>query len=152
MSLIEAIDALLAHVPDDSPIPSGSKQWRRFDVLDRAVWVEAARLGYEGKLPEKTADECVGFTNLPGCTYVYGDFIPMGLERWTNHLLALRALAEAGGVSEAKGKSSAMPAGTPGMSLDEQALAVRVRRTAFGVIPWRIVAIAGGDAQRGLCS
>ena len=41
MSLTQAIDALLAYVGDGQPIPTEGERWDRFEVLDRAVWVEA---------------------------------------------------------------------------------------------------------------
>ena len=53
MSLTEAIDALLALVPDDSLIPNASERRKRFDELNRILWVEACKLGLEDKLPPR---------------------------------------------------------------------------------------------------
>jgi len=93
-SLTEAIDALLAHVPDNSLLPYASERRKRFDELDRAVWIAACRLGYEGKLRPASGERGgLGLTHLPGDTFVNGDFMPIGVRWWTNHLLALRALA-----------------------------------------------------------
>jgi hypothetical protein len=89
----QAIDALLASVPDDRRIPYGSEMRTNYDALDRTVWVEACRLGLDGKLPEKS-NECLGLTNLPGVTLIDGSFVPTGVNWWRNRLLALYALAE----------------------------------------------------------
>ena len=118
-SLTEAIDALLAHVPDNSLLPYASERRKRFDELDRAVWIAACRLGYEGKLPPASGERGgLGLTHLPGDTFVNGDFMPIGVRWWTNHLLALRALAtnigRPGLVREAEfvyGPASPAPAG-----------------------------------------
>jgi hypothetical protein len=106
MSLLQAIDALLAHVPDDEIIPYGTERRRQFDVLDRAVWVEACKRGLEDKLPPEEPDRpSLGLTHLPGGGYLNGDFAPIGVRWWTNHLLALRALAESVGTPEAESKA-----------------------------------------------
>lgn len=91
MTLLDAIDALVAHVPDDQVVEYGSERRTRFDDLDRAVWVEASKLGLDGKLPPEPG---LGFTHLPGQPMVSGDFVPMSVGWWRNRLLALRALAE----------------------------------------------------------
>ena len=122
MSLTQAIDALLAHVPDDGIIPYGSERRRQFDVLDRAVWIEACKCGLENKLPpEEPERPSLGLTHLPGGGYVNGDFAPIGLRWWRNHLLALRALAESVGTPEAEnGEQPAKPK-VAGMTVQEAA-------------------------------
>lgn len=91
MTLLDAIDALVAHVPDDQVVEYGSERRTRFDDLDRAVWVEASKLGLDGKLPPGPG---LGLTHLPGEPMISGDFVPMGVGWWRNRMLALRALAE----------------------------------------------------------
>jgi hypothetical protein len=94
-ALLKAIDDLLAFV-DDMPIPKVSEKRTSFETLDRRVWVEACQRGYEGKLPAQISSDSnyLGKTNLPG-SWTLSDFIPIGLHRWKNDMLALRDFAEA---------------------------------------------------------
>jgi len=97
MSLTQTIDALLAFVSDGQPIRPGSERQNRFDALDLAVWVEACRLGHEGKLPtNSTKRESLGNTNQPGNFNMIDGFCPVDLGEWRSRLLALVALADAG--------------------------------------------------------
>jgi len=128
MSLAKAIDDLLAFVPDDQPIPREGERRDRFEALDRAVYVEACRLGLEGKLLPPSPEK-LGLTNLPGL-WTTAVFVPTGLRAWKNSLLTLRMLAEAGSTPEAEtGEQPADPRARPEVSLDARALAVFIEHT-----------------------
>lgn len=96
MSLVQAIDALLAFV-DEQPIPVEGDRRDSFDALDGAVYVEACRAGLKGELPERRPDgEYLGQTNLPGFWLIWPHhFTPTGLRAWRGKLQSLRALAVA---------------------------------------------------------
>jgi hypothetical protein len=112
MSLAQAIDELLAFVDSRAALPvpeqvvSRYREWGgRFDTLDRAVWVEACRLGWESKLPqgsEGSRYHYLGLTKLPalGSRAV---FEPAFLRAWKNILLALRDLAAEAGAGHDQG-------------------------------------------------
>jgi hypothetical protein len=100
VSLATAIDELLAFVPDKRPpecFVLRDELLKRFDELDRKVWVEACRSGHEGKLPRQAAAgnwDYYGKTNLPGRVYAGFRVAPAYIIRlWRNDLLALRDLA-----------------------------------------------------------
>jgi hypothetical protein len=138
MSLVQAIDELLSSVPDDGQFP-WEGDWRdRFEALDRAVWVEACRRGWEGKLPGRSGSpdkKYLGKTALPvlGTSVV---LIPVGLRAWRSALLALRRLAEEAASSPTEpaavsggGSSVQAKKDTAHPSLDARALAVFLEHT-----------------------
>src|SRR5262249_2289774 len=99
MSLATAIDELLAFVPDARPpkcFVLRHELLKRFDELDRKVWVGACQLELEGKLPQQDTPGRVdyyGQTNLPGTRYMGFRVAPAyHLRSWRNVLLALRDL------------------------------------------------------------
>jgi hypothetical protein len=106
MSLISALDALLEWVRKHS-FPTDANGLKEFEALDRAVFVEARRLGLQNDLPGSDpklnlAARFYGKTNLPGVPFrnrATGDpaldLIP--LPRWWSDMRTLRlfAIAEA---------------------------------------------------------
>jgi len=93
MGIRKAVDALVAHVGGEGEtIHYGSERRRRFDELDRAVWVEAEKLRIADHLPQS---EGLGRTKLPGDTLVSGDYVPMSARSWAEELRDVVALAEA---------------------------------------------------------
>jgi hypothetical protein len=115
MSLAQATDDLLGCVQDKRPpecFVLRGELLKQFDELDRRVWVEACRSGFEGKLPRPTAAghwNYHGKTNLPGVVFRGFRVAPAYvIQSWRNDLLALRDLAAAlnnnqGGTGQAKG-------------------------------------------------
>jgi len=120
MSLPEAIDALLAFVPDGHihkhPLKRrGYCDWlHRFDDLDRAVWREACRCGLETKLPNPPvhafhhlASRHLGSTKLL-VLETTAELDLVGLREWRSKLVALRAIAlAAANAGELKGTAAA---------------------------------------------
>ena len=98
MSITEIIDAIFEHVPDHKVIPADAAEWRaKFHELDRAVWVEAVRLGYQDHLPPRLnneGEEYLGRTNLPVLMFVDGGFTTVSVDWWASRLRDLWALAE----------------------------------------------------------
>src|SRR5262245_45284467 len=98
MSLALLIDELLALI-DRKQRPF---DYAQFEVKDRAVYVEADRLGLSGHMPRPSskAKSSRGYTNLPvglgtfhepqGYYYAMESQIP----EWRSQMLTLRALAE----------------------------------------------------------
>jgi hypothetical protein len=110
MSLATAIDELLAFFQDKRPPEClfllRDEVLKRFDELDRKVWVLAHKLGLEAHLPKQDQSwlrssrhkSYRGKTNLPGVIHrgfhVEPAYSPQ-LQQWRNELLALRDLAAA---------------------------------------------------------
>lgn len=127
MTLQEAIDALLAYVEEHPRTPDYGDRLPEFNALDTSVYVEARRRGLlDGDLPRKDAtfsdDEIVFFgrTNVPGVWDKRPDrpvtLTMMATPGWRADMLALRALAEAGGTSAgrtAERKDDQLPWGGP---------------------------------------
>src|SRR5262249_3852239 len=99
MSLRQAITELLAFIDalsESELIPYSGEGWDRFAALDRAVYNEAVKLGWEGRLPSDRPgeDKPLGMTRLPGFRLVAG-FCPARLYAWKTHLHALAEVAPA---------------------------------------------------------
>lgn len=98
MPLVDAIDALLAFVPEEGHYPWNGEWQSRFEELDQAVLVESCRVGLDTKLPPKTEDDHItslGSTNLPVWCMALGFSLvsDLSLRNWRNRLVALRELA-----------------------------------------------------------
>jgi hypothetical protein len=99
MSLPAAINDLLAFAAElDRNFHFGGDRRRRFLLLDRAVWVEACRLGLKSELPagRSGVNDRLGLTNLPIQGYLdrHGRSRILSFDRWRHALLGLRDLAE----------------------------------------------------------
>src|SRR5262245_53702024 len=107
MSLVQAVDELIAFFPDwenkrQDPIPRLGERWECWDKLDRAVYLEARKARLQNDLPLREGPgDFLGKTNLPGSRFIQsvvapeccGGFQPIGLYAWIKDLLILRALA-----------------------------------------------------------
>jgi hypothetical protein len=104
MSLTSAIDALIAFVTDYNGLPVRQRppfDVSRFEDLDRAVYVEACRLGLSNHMPRPRRGrtlETFGHTNLPGVRTMhdspgYFELMPSQIRYWQIEMLSLRALA-----------------------------------------------------------
>jgi hypothetical protein len=103
MALIDAIDKLLAGIDSYLAIPDRSKppfDFEQFTKLDRAVYVEAFRLGLVPHLPKPGhAQRHSGRTNMPSGPGTMRDppgyYYPMPscIPAWRDELLTLRELA-----------------------------------------------------------
>ncbi len=115
---VKLIDALIAYVKDHWRTPDyGDRLEDQFIPLDTAVYVEARCLGLQdSELPRKDpmidSDEIMSFgrTNVPGAWDKRPDrpatLTMMATADWLWDMLALRALAEVGGVLEPKAKGA----------------------------------------------
>jgi hypothetical protein len=103
LSLTSAIDSLLAFIDAYLAIPPRQRapfDISQFEALDRAVYVEAVRLGLSGEVPPPGL-RTFGKMHMPGGPGTMRDppgyFYPMPskIAGWRSAMLALRALAEA---------------------------------------------------------